>query len=532
MIRISPLRLSRNGETGSTARPSVNDLREEVRRTVRTIVEYVEASASSSAIPYFKDFERGLCEPLFALARAAIVLFLALVEARLMGAMTSRIERGGRTFRKAPAQARNLGTWFGPVRYWRTYLREVSAKKGRHGFHSLDLELGLVADRFSWNVLTVAVRLATKLAFAEARATMGLFVPQPPSTEVIEQAVLGLGHHVKEWFEVAPVPKGDGEVLITLVDGKGAPTATQSELSRRRGQRKRRRKAASPRHRGRNKRGRWPGKPRRKKGDKSKNAKMATVVVQYTLHRRGDLLLGPINRRIYVSFGPKRHAFEWARAQAKRRGFGAGSGKVHQVLTDGDNHYAPLVVEYFPEAIHTCDVMHVVEKLWSAGECLFREGTDELRDWVRAQKDRLYSGRIKALLDELRGRLDRTSKTGPGNAGKRKRLGAVLNYIEKRRAKLKYRELIADDLEIGTGMVEGVIKNLVGKRCDHGGMRWIKERCEALLQLRCVDMNGEWDAFSDWVHERARRKQETTVTRVRLQTRIAAPLPTVEKVAA
>src|SRR5207253_2501585 len=111
--------------------------------------------------------------------------------------------------------------------------------------------------------------------------------------------------------------------------------------------------------------------PRRKKGDKSKNAKMATVVVMYTLERQGELLLGPINRRIYVSFGPKRHAFEWARDQAARRGFAPGSGKIHPVLTDGDNPYAPLVAEYFPEAIHTCDVMHVVEKLWSAGECLF-----------------------------------------------------------------------------------------------------------------------------------------------------------------
>jgi len=42
-------------------------------------------------------------------------------------------------------------------------------------------------------------------------------------------------------------------------------------------------------------------------------------------------------------------------------------------------------------------VMHVVEKLWKAGECLFREGTDALRAWVTAQKDRLYGGRIKAL---------------------------------------------------------------------------------------------------------------------------------------
>src|SRR5277367_368472 len=181
MIKIAPLRLSRNGEVSSTARPSIEDLRDEVRRTSGAIGEYVERSASCTEVPSFKDFEHGLREPLFALARAAIVLFLALVEHRVVDALAPRVTRGGRMFRKAPAQARNLGTWFGPVRYWRTYLRQVGAHKGRRGFHPLDVTLGLVADRFSWNVLTVAVRLATKLAFAEARATLGLFVPQPPS---------------------------------------------------------------------------------------------------------------------------------------------------------------------------------------------------------------------------------------------------------------------------------------------------------------------------------------------------------------
>jgi hypothetical protein len=531
MLKISPLRLSRNGEAGQEKRPSVDDLRDELRRAAVGVGDFVTQAVSTEDLPWFKDFERGLRESLFAVARAAIVLFFALAEERVLRGFAARVERGGRTFRKAPAQARNLGTWFGPVRYWRTYFRAES-EKDRGGFHPLDVQLGLLSDRFSWNVLSVSVRLATKLAFAEARATMGLFVPQPPSTEVVEQAVLGLGRHTKEWFAIAPLPPDDGEVLIVMFDGKGAPTATESELSRRRGSRKKRPPAPSPRHRGRHKRKGWPKKPRRKKGDKSKNAKMATVVVMFTLRKQGDLLLGPINRRIYVSFGPKRHAFEWAQRAAERRGFGPTSGKFVQVLTDGDLHYEPLVKQYLPHAEHTCDVMHVVEKLWSAGECLFREGTDALRDWVAKQKKRLYGGQLPKLLAELQRRLDDIPKSGPGNAGKRKRLAAALRYIEKRKDKLKYRELIAQDLEIGTGMVEGIIKNLLGKRCDHGGMRWIKERCEALVRLRCIDMNGEWDAFMDWVHDQSQRIQEEIGERIRLQHKTAAPLPTVGKMAA
>lgn len=73
-------------------------------------------------------------------------------------------------------------------------MREVG-HHARRGFHPLDVALGLVGDRFSWNVLTLAARLATKLSFAEARATLAAFVPDAPSTEVIEHTVLGLGRH-------------------------------------------------------------------------------------------------------------------------------------------------------------------------------------------------------------------------------------------------------------------------------------------------------------------------------------------------
>jgi hypothetical protein len=253
----------------------------------------------------FKDFEQAIRQLVFAFARIAIMLFLALREEQLVRAYPSQVEREGRRFRRAPAIPRSLTTLFGVVRYARTYMREVG-HHARRGFHPLDVALGLVGDRFSWNLLTMAARLATKLSFAEARATLASFVPDAPSTEVIENTVLGLGRHTAAWFEHAPAPEGDG---------KGAPTATESELSRRRGKRRRRQLPASPRHRGRHHRRRYGKKPRRKKGDKSKNARIATMVVMFTLKRRGTKLLGPINRKLYASFAPKRHAFAVARRE-------------------------------------------------------------------------------------------------------------------------------------------------------------------------------------------------------------------------
>lgn len=503
---------------------TVAALRRQLQTQATAVATLADAWSTRAEPVTFKDFEKALRDVVFAFGRIAIALFLALREEHLMRSQPERIERGGRTFRRAPAIARSLVTMFGVVRYARTYLREV-ARDGRHGFHPLDIALGLVGDRFSWNVLTMAARLATKLSFAEARTTLAAFVPNAPSTEVIEHAVLGLGRHTAAWFEQAPAPEDDGEVLVIMVDSKGAPTATESELSRRRGKRQRRRMPASPRHRGRLRRSRYDKKPRRKKGDKSKNAKMATMVVMYTLKRHSTKLLGPINRWLYASFAPKKHAFEIARREANKRGFGPGSGKLVQIVTDGDLDLADYTAAHFPEAMHTIDVMHVIEKLWRAGECFFAEGEKPLRDWISEQKDHLYAGQIETILTGLRQRFDAIAPTGPGNKGKRERLLGVIRYLEKRVTKMPYDKLIKLDLELGSGMVEGAVKNIIGKRCDHGGMRWIKERVEAIVQLRCIEANGDWDAFVDFVHDRMRAEAQRDGTRLRLQASTPADLP-------
>ena len=115
--------------------------------------------------------------------------------------------------------------------------------------------------------------------------------------------------------------------------------------------------------------------------------------------------------------------------------------------------------------------------------------------------------------------------TGPGNKGKRKRLAGVIEYLAKRSGKMNYEELTKRDLEIGSGIVEGAIKNIIGGRFDQGGMRWIKERAEALLQLRCLEVNGDWESFIDWVHDDMREAGEAHGRRIRLQQNAPAPLP-------
>lgn len=528
MTKISRPGLGRNGDLSAAADQAA--AKDAVLQAADSLIEYAVARGSVDGA--YALFESELVARVATFARTLIALFLVVSEERIVAELPSRMVRGERLFRRAPAQERNLLTWFGVVRYRRTYMREVTSGTSARGFHPLDAERGLLADRMSPNVLSTAVRLATRVSFSEACELLRWFLPVAPSTEVVEAALLGYGRHTEEWFEQAPAPEEDGDVLIAHIDSKGVPNATPEELKKRRGKRRRGAKAISPRHRGRKTRERWTKPPRRKKGDKAKNAKMGTMVVMYTLRRRGGHLLGPINKRVYASFACKRHAMAFARREATKRGFPPGTTRTVQILTDGDKDLARYVPELFPDAIHTLDVMHVIEKLWDAGTAVHREGTPEHHAWAREQIDVLYAGGVDDILAELDAQLDRIAKTGPGNKFRRTKLSKLRKYVAKRTAQMNYGELITRDLEIGTGPVEGAIKNIMHRRMDHGGMRWIKERAEAVLQLRCIDVNGDWAAFVARVHDQARARTLATGERVRLQQRQPMPLPDARKEAA
>jgi hypothetical protein len=61
-------------------------------------------------------------------------------------------------------------------------------------------------------------------------------------------------------------------------------------------------------------------------------------------------------------------------------------------------------------------------------------------------------------------------------------------------------------LVIGSGQAEGTVRHLVGERFDCSGMRWRREKAEALLHLRCIELNGDWQHFFAWAQKRIRHR--------------------------
>jgi hypothetical protein len=247
----------------------------------------------------------------------------------------------------------------------------------------------------------------------------------------------------------------------------------------------------------------------------------------YTLKRSKDgKLEGPINKKVYASYAPKRHAVAIARREADKRGFRKNGGKLVQIVTDGDNDLDRYIKDFFPQVIHTIDVFHVVEYLWDAGRCLYKEGSKELEQWVEAMKEALYDGGVSEIIEEIEKRLRSFPKRVHGVKDKRERLETVRNYLSKRVSNMDYKSLREQDLEISSGAVEGAVNYVVAKRFDSGGMRWIKERAEALLQLRCIEVNDDWDAFITYVNEKTIRQDQQLQENFFLKSKEAAELPT------
>jgi len=491
--------------------PTVEEVKASIVREVESLVAWVLTCQSLT----FFAFETQLVPQVLTLGCLFIQLFLCMREEQFQA--THPQPQPG--YKRLGPNARLLGTFFGKVRYWRTYFYRQGG-----GYYPLDVELGLTRDGFSMLLRSYATRIATKVSYAQTALILSLFLHWTPAQESIEGMVLGLGQHTAAWFESAPAPEGDGEVLVIQIDSKATPTATEEELEKRHGPRRPNPHPGSQRHRGRAARQRRGSKKRRQKGDKAKNGKMATIVTMYTLRRSADgTLEGPINKKVYASYAPKRHAVAIARREANKRGFDPGSGKLIQIVTDGDNDLQCYIEELFPEAIHTIDVYHVTEYLWEAGQCLYKEGSAELVEWVETQKEALYDGRAVEIVAEIDKRL---AQLDPDKQSVRKRLQTVRNYIGQRVDKMNYKELREQDLEISSGAVEGAVNYVIARRFDSGGMRWIKERAEHLLQLRCIEVNNDWDAFIEFVHDRTREQAQQEHRNLSLKCTEPAPLPT------
>jgi hypothetical protein len=501
--------------------PSIQHMQDQIRSTCEDIIHCCLKEIDAT----FYQTEQALQVKISSLACLCLQLFLMPFQEQFNYSIW--LEEGN--YYKGGLVSRTIKTIYGAVRYWRHYL----ARKGGGGFYPADARIGLTGDGLSPLVMSLVTRLATRVSFAAAVRLFRCFYGWAPSSEAVQHLIIGRGKDSGAYMEHAQAPTDDGDIFIIEVDGKATPTATADELQKRRGKRHPKPHACGcTRHRGQAKRACRGKQKRRKPGDKSKNGRSITLVVMYTLKRGDDgRLHGPINKHVWGSYAPRKVMLAWARRQATKRGFPPGTDKRIHIVVDGETCLYDGLAVLFPQATFALDIRHVEERLWKVGRVLHGPDPNAVAHWVEDQRELLYTGRAAQLVTGFKTFKLTLSPRAKRDATKRETLSDLIGSLHKRLSMMAYKDLIEADLVIASGIVEGAARYVVGERRDCSGMRWIPERAEALLHLRCIELNGDWERFFAWGYQRW-LDQMRAGQRVMIRTDQADALPTAKSMEA
>lgn len=135
------------------------------------------------------------------------------------------------------------------------------------------------------------------------------------------------------------------------------------------------------------------------------------------------------------------------------------------------------------------DLFHVLERVKRALDAYHGESTpeskaafEECRVWLRESSDG-----VKRVLRALRYR------RGKSRGSTRAAIDSEIRYIEKRTALMRYKDLLDDELPVGSGVVEAACKTLASERLKRSGMSWREPGLQAILSLRSLLQSDRWD---------------------------------------
>jgi hypothetical protein len=172
-------------------------------------------------------------------------------------------------------------------------------------------------------------------------------------------------------------------------------------------------------------------------------------------------------------------------AEALRLGVPLGEG-LH-VFGDGAEWIWDLQDDHFHGAAGVLDFWHGAEKLAKAGRAVLGDG-QEFQAWLDQAKGKLagdgYLGAVEAL-----GAL--SSAEGLSQAAG-EAVAEALNYFAGHQERMKYALRLSRGQAIGSGLVEGSIKQLVNLRMKRTGARWRVARVGPFVEFVALADSPEW----------------------------------------
>ena len=418
------------------------------------------------------------------------------------GTARSRVETG---------HTRALSTVFGKVDVARIAYRAPA----RPNLHPADAVLNLPAERHSHGLRRLAAVEATRGSYDDAVAGIIQATGQRLGKRQVEALAARAAVDIDNFYTARTPAAGagtDDEVLVLSCDGKGivmradalrpatakAAATTTPKLA-----------------------------TRLSKGEKRNRKRMAEVGAVYDATPRArtatDILpTTDAERRTATTGSRARH--KWLTAsvvddaatvvaqifdEAERRD--PDHARTWVALVDGNNHqinriHAEAAARQAPVRI-VIDFVHVLEYLWKAAWCFHNEGDPDAETWVRRHASTILDGGANRVAGTIRRAATRASLDRSSRAG----VDTCATYLTNKRDHMDYPTALGQGWPIATGVIEGACRHLVKDRLDLTGARWGLPGAEAILKLRALHANSDFDAY--WHYHLARERERVHTSR-------------------
>jgi len=158
-----------------------------------------------------------------------------------------------------------------------------------------------------------------------------------------------------------------------------------------------------------------------------------------------------------------------------------------KVADGAEDNWTFLAGEQLPPGVEVLDFFHACEHLNGALIAAYGEGNPKRRAQFKKLRTVLRDDpegvtKVIRALAYLRDRHPR-----------RKKVATELRYFRKNRRRMHYADVAAQNLPIGSGVIEASCKTLATQRLKRSGMRWRHDGGQAILTLRAAAQSDRFD---------------------------------------
>jgi len=181
------------------------------------------------------------------------------------------------------------------------------------------------------------------------------------------------------------------------------------------------------------------------------------------------------------------------RCAAEARRLGLTDPTALNVSGDGAEWIWNLSQRRFPGASENLDIHHGAEHMAEAARRVFGDGTAEARSEAERGRLRLLEDGYWGVVEWVGSLAGRMPAGGDGAS-----LGEALNYFAGHQGRLNYALRLRRGQSIGSGLIEGSIKQLVNRRLKQTGARWKVDHVGPLVEMCALANSPEWETY--WNH--------------------------------